>query len=316
MKHYTGNSIASLWQQVCKHHLEHSQHVMDTDISKAGPCCLTICEPWNRVPSKATNPFIPFWLSVLGMTDQDRDISLIKKYMPLLSDFRDNLNDFSLAMGHRLRVRAGYDQEKLLKETLRMGMQVLPVTLFDPAEDNGLQHRPSTLSAIFSIWDERLEVLVNCDSLMLHDVPFHSELSTVSMWQEMLGAHLGKRLGPMNVVCAGTAAMQADQEEFHKIANSDQLPLHQNLYLMGNETDPEIIESDFKTWPLVGVGRGYKSDFFRKTVIPMAMVQTELSKEGADIFDRKSAACGAATRIGDVAWSQHVIHWINHHFVE
>jgi hypothetical protein len=313
---YKSTTIAEAWQDVCGHHLEFAQHVMDTDISKAGPCCLSIQEPCKRVPTKSTNPFIPFFLSVLAMTPEDKDPSVVAKYAPEIAEFRDDANCFSLAMGYRIQERGGYDQGQMLKEVLRLGMQVLPVTLFDPSLDHSLQHRPSTLSVVFSIFNEKLEVMVTCDVMLLHEVPFHSELSVISIWQEMLAAHLGKRIGPMNVVAGATAAMQSDHGTFSKVVSEEQSPLLQNLYVMGNESDPEILMSDFKTWPLVGVGRGYMSDFFKHTVIPMTMTLRALKKDGADIHDRKAEACGAAERIADAAWRAHVVTWITHYFTE
>ena len=224
MHHYSGRHIEYLWQQALGHHLRHSEHVMDSDISKAGPCCLTIYEPQKRVPSRETNPFIPFWLSVLSMTAEDQMPELINKYVPEVSGFRDHANRFSLAMGARLREFVGYDQYNLAHRNIRRGMQVIPTTLFNPAEDNVLEQRPSTLSVIYSIFNGSLEVLVTMDSLLLHSVPFHSELSTISMWQETLAALLGKRIGHMNVVCGSTAAMQADEEKFRKVVELDNSP--------------------------------------------------------------------------------------------
>lgn len=316
MKHYSGRSIEYLWQQVCSHHLQHSEQVMDLDISKAGPCCLAISEPWRRVPSRATNPFIPFWLSILSMTAQDQLQEVVKKYLPEMTNFRDQSNRFSLAMGARLREFAGFDQHKLVHENLRLGMQVVPITLFNAQEDHALQHRPSTLSVIYSMYGGKVETLVTIDSLLLHPVPFHSELSVISMWQEMLCAYLGKRMGPMNVVCGATAAMQADHDTFQDLVDGNAAPDHQSLPIMGDESDPEVLTSDFNAWPLVGVGRGYKSDFFKHTVIPMAMTTKALHQDGVDTFKKKQDACEAAKRINDIGWRGHVTNWINTYFVE
>lgn len=313
MKHYAAKSIEEAWKHACYHHVENSEFVMDSDISKGPACCLSIAQPWRRVPSVATNPFIPFWLSVLAMTEQDQDPNVIKRYIPELSEFRDQSNVFSLAMGARFREFAGFDQFELLHTNLRLGMQVLPIAIFDIETDPSLQHRPSTLSVVFSIYGGDVNVMVTVDSLLLHDVPFHAELSVISIWQETLCAYLGKRIGCMDVVCGATAAMQSDSDEFRRIVASDTSPELQNLFVMGNESDPEILMSDFKAWPIVGVGRGYKSDFFKHTVIPMAMTTKALQDEKLDnLFEKKRRACEEANRIRDRAWRDHVTFWINH----
>ena len=316
MNHYTVSSIEKAWKFACFNHLETCEVVMDSGLNKGSSVCLTINEPGNRVPSRATNPFIPFWLSVLGMTEQDQDANLIKKYIPEIADFRDEQNRFSLSMGARLREFAGFDQFRFLHETLRLGTQVLPATIFDASVDNTLQHRPSTLSLVFSILAGRIDVMVTVDTILMHDVPFHSELSVVSMWQEMLAAYMGIRVGKMNVVCGATSAMQSDSDEFRKIVDEDTSPSRQNLPVMGTESDPEVLTSDFKTWPLVGVGRGYLSDFFKHTVIPMAMVTRALKKDGPDLHTKCEEASQAALAIHDVAWRDHVTFWINNYFVE
>ena len=317
MKHYSAKSIEGAWKDACYHHVENCEFVMDSDISKGPACCLSIAQPWRRVPSVATNPFIPFWLSVLAMTEQDGDPAVIKQYVPEISEFRDQSNGFSLAMGARFREYAGFDQFNLLHETLRMGMQVMPVAIFDVEKDHALQHRPSTLSVVFSMFGGDVNVVVNVDSLLLHDVPFHSELSVISVWQEMLCAYLGKRIGCMDVVCGATAAMQSDSESFRKIADGDTSPELQNLFVMSLESDPEILMSDFKAWPMIGsAGKGYKSDFFRHTVIPMATVTRALREENVEGFTRKQRACESAQRIKDHAWRNHVTNWIENYYVE
>lgn len=316
MKQYTETSIEGAWKVACQHHLDTSEHVMDSEISKGSAVCLTITDPWQRVPSRATNPFIPFWLTVLGMTGDDRDANLIHKYVPEISEFRDGNNRFSLAMGSRLREFVGFDQYDFLHKTLRLGMQVLPITIFDAWHDHRLQHRPSTLSVVFSIHGEKVHVMVTVDGMLLHDVPFHSELSVISMWQEMLCAHLGKRIGTMDVVCGATAALQSDSEQFRKIVEDVTNREQQGPQVMGTESDPEVLMSDFKTWPLVGIGRGYLSDFFKHTVIPMAMVTRALKKDGPDLHTKCEEASQAALAIHDVAWRDHVTFWINNYFVE
>jgi len=317
MKHYSVKSIEDAWKHACYHHVENCEFVMDSDISKGPACCLSIAQPWRRVPSASTNPLIPFWLSVLAMTEQDQDPAVIQQYVPEIADFRDQSNCFSLAMGARFREYAGFDQFNLVHETLRLGMQVVPVAIFDVEKDHALQHRPSALSVVISMFGGDVNVVVNIDAMLLHEVPFHSELSVISVWQEMLCAYLGKRIGSMDVVCGATAAMQSDSPAFRQIVDGDTSPELQNLPVMGNESDPEILMSDFRTWPMVGVaGKGYKSDFFRHTVLPMAMVTQALKKEKVDLHDRKQLACEAAQRIRDVGWRGHVTNWVNNHFVE
>ena len=316
MKHYNAESIADAWVQACKHHLEYSENVMDLDICKAHACCLSIAYPAVRVPSPETNPFIPFFLTVLAMTEQDQNPELIKQYIPELAGFRDQTNGFSLAMGARLREFAGYDQFQMLHESLRLGMQVVPIVIFNAEQDHSLQHRPSTLSVVFSIYADKVHVLVTIDSLLLHSVPFHSELSIISMWQEMLCAFLGKRIGVMDVVCGATAALQSDADEFRRVVSEPACSPHQNLYVMGDESDPEVLISDFKTWPLVSVGRGYLSAFFKHTVIPMTMTHRALQQPDIDLQTKKENAFQAARAIGDMAWRTHVTKWIENCFVE
>jgi hypothetical protein len=220
-------------------------------------------------------------------------------------------------MGARFREYAGFDQFNLLHETLRLGMQVVPVAIFDVEKDHALQHRPSTLSVVFSMFGGDVNVVLNVDSLLLHDVPFHSELSVVSMWQEMLCAYMGKRIGSMDVVCGATAAMQSDSEAFRKIVDEETSPELQNLFVMANESDPEVLMGEFKTWPMIGIaGKGYVTDFFRHTVKPMAMVTLALQKKEEDLSDKKRNATEAAQRINDIGWRSHVINWIDKYYVE
>ena len=110
--------------------------------------------------------------------------------------------------------------------------------------------------------------------------------------------------------------MQSDNETFKKLVEGMPTPEHQSLPIMGNESDPEILMSDFKTWPLVGVGRGYQSDFFKHTVIPMAMTTKELAKKSHSPAQKREDACQAASRINDIGWRTHVTNWIQHDFQE
>jgi len=313
MIHYYVESIAEAWKTVCKHHLEFSSNVMDLQLSKAGPCALSILHPENRIPSKECVPFIPFWLSILSMTAEDSSPELIKKHIPQISGFQDMSGRFSLAMGARLRRNFGIDQYDMLLRNLREGMQLLPVMLFDAEHDNRLTNRLSSLSVVFSILNDRIEVLVTMDSVLVHEVPFHSELCVISLWQEMLCQEMGKRIGPMEVVCGATVAMQDEHPKLRKVVQGPYLPQVKNSPLL--QDDVEQLQTEFKAWPLVGAsGKGYRSCFFRKTVIPMAAVCQEINRKESTFEQKKSAALIAAERVADEGWKSHVTHWIQNYF--
>ena len=314
MKTYCVSTIASAWKEACQHHLEFSSEVMDSGISKAGPCTFEIKLPEQRVPSKSTNPFMVFWTSVLGMTAEDGETSVIKKYLPELHEFVDSRGKFSLALGNRLRSSHGHDQEALILGTLRLGMQVLPAGIFDAKEDPSLQHRPSILCVTFSILKSALQVSVFADSLLIHETPFHSEMAVVSMWQEMLAIQMGLPTGPMYLTCAATAAMQAEHES---LKERTACPFLQNLSLDSDGSTPELLSSEFKTWPLVGAaGKGYRTEFFRHTVIPMANVTSAIHDKDLAFLARRDKALEAATRIRDAGWRSHVSSWVERHLQE
>lgn len=314
MKIFTCRTIAEAWQCSMTHFVNSHYQVMDDDIHKAPGLTLCITDPSKRVPAKGTNPLIPFWQSVLSMTAYDARVDIVKKHMPELESFTDNSGKFSLAMGNRFQEKFGFDQFHLLKNSLRAGMQIIPVTIFDPTEDHSLQHRPSTLSAVFSIVGGQIDVMVTMDSLLMHAVPFHSELSVISIWQEMLCAYLGKRQGLMNVVCGGASAVQADIEPFQRLVDQKISPETQSRPIMADESDPEVLMGDFKTWPMVNIGRGYRSEFFRHVVTPMMMVTTCLQEKEPAPQKKLERATGFAEQILDLGWRAYVKEWLVSNF--
>jgi hypothetical protein len=308
MKQYTVNDIAGAWVELVRHHLDGFETVMDTNITKSSPITITIKHPERRLPHPSANPFIPFFLSILGMTSEDADPAVIQKWIPEIAGFQDNKGRFSMAMGYRFRSMLEYDQEKMLETGLRGSVQIMPVCITDPSWDVLLQNRPSVLSVVFSLFQGNIQTLVTIDGALMHAEMFHAELSTISLWMEMLSAQMGRPVGEMCVVAAGTVGLQETHAALSNVQPA--ADSYNTLRVMGVESDPEVLISDFKTWPLVGPGNGYKSYFFRHTVVPMGVALQKLLRENVILSTRKTESLEAAARINDIAWRNCTSDWI------
>lgn len=308
MKTYWLSTMREGWRALCNHHVETQQNT--NDLVKGSSLCLNIASPEIRVLDRGSNPFNALFFSILALSGNDGKTDAIKLFSEESATMRNSLGRYGYALGNRIRHSWGTDQFEVAEESLRTGGRHTPIVIFDPESDHSEEHRCATLSASFSMHGERLSLLLMLESIPMHPDVALQEIYTWSMFQEMLAMTCGFRIGTMQIVSSNTLSLVSDMGPISEDSQLGMESAAPNESLCG-DSDVEDMWYDLKAWPNIGPAMGYRTRFFKGTVLPAWAAYVYLTNQNQEPDVCKDMCLQRLGQVRDRGTAENMIRWVN-----
>lgn len=310
---YYVENFEQLWLTARQHFLENKVEHQDGGFHKSTGFSAAVRDSRKRLAFNGGDPLMWLFSSLQSLAGRDTNLSEMLDISPLYEVLSRGSGRLAFGPGHRVRSYFGHRQDDHLIASIRAGLQLSVIQLYDTETDPEEPVQHGNLSLVFSVEPEaKLAVDVYLSFVNLQPAVFSLDLFYYASLQELAAAAAGLAIGEFRVHCSAVITSTAPEGAPRKGVESYN-GVNSPVGMM-QDNSPEELAEDLADWFEIGPAIGYRTRFFKQVVLPAAKVRAELQNTDRRIPDTRGAALLAAQQIRQDDWRQAVEHYLSNHW--